>query len=397
MTGHLAWSGLLLLLVIAGESAHVRLHPRRGISPIASAAAAAFMLSLPVIEAVPEVVVLLVAQGLLVAAVAAGVVIARARGRVTSRLDVAGRLTNAVVAGILSQLLAGYGLRKGAIEDGQQWMYALMLWIVSLVAMGARALVIASIAAGAERRTLWVTLRDELGTFGMISLATATTAVMIVLSRDAIGLWGPIFFVVPLLLSFAAARRYVQTRQTYRETIAALARLTDLTGHTPTDHAHRVADLSVRLAHQRGLTQREIDILEYAALLHDLGQIVLDEPIRGGATLLIAPRDQERIADDGVAIVRHSGVLEDAAVVLSKQAIPFRRVLEHDERLPVEARIIRLANAFDDLTGGSTDPTDQSLAIERIQLGLGYEYDPDLVDDLIAIVHGPGRLRRAGA
>lgn len=397
MTGHLAWSGLLLLLVIAGESAHVRLHPRRGISPIASAAAAAFMLSLPVIEAVPEVVVLLVAQGLLVAAVAAGVVIARARGRVTSRLDVAGRLTNAVVAGILSQLLAGYGLRQGAIEDGQQWMYALMLWIVSLVAMGARALVIASIAAGAERRTLWVTLRDELGTFGMISLATATTAVMIVLSRDAIGLWGPIFFVVPLLLSFAAARRYVQTRQTYRETIAALARLTDLTGHTPTDHAHRVADLSVRLAHQRGLTQREIDILEYAALLHDLGQIVLDEPIRGGATLLIAPRDQERIADDGVAIVRHSGVLEDAAVVLSKQAIPFRRVLEHDERLPVEARIIRLANAFDDLTGGSTDPTDQSLAIERIQLGLGYEYDPDLVDDLIAIVHGPGRLRRAGA
>lgn len=393
MTGHLAWSGLLLLLVIAGESAHVRLHPRRGISPIASAAAAAFMLSLPVIEAVPEVVVLLVAQGLLVAAVAAGVVIARARGRVTSRLDVAGRLTNAVVAGILSQLLAGYGLRQGAIEDGQQWMYALMLWIVSLVAMGARALVIASIAAGAERRTLWVTLRDELGTFGMISLATATTAVMIVLSRDAIGLWGPIFFVVPLLLSFAAARRYVQTRQTYRETIAALARLTDLTGHTPTDHAHRVADLSVRLAHQRGLTQREIDILEYAALLHDLGQIVLDEPIRGGATLLIAPRDQERIADDGVAIVRHSGVLEDAAVVLSKQAIPFRRVLEHDERLPVEARIIRLANAFDDLTGGSTDPTDQSLAIERIQLGLGYEYDPELVDDLIRLLSARGASR----
>lgn len=397
MTGHLAWSGLLVLLIIAGESAHVRLHPRRGISPIASAAAAAFMLSLPVIEAVPGGVVLLGAQGLLVAAVAAGVIIARSRGRVTSRLDVAGRLTNAVVAGILSQLLAEYGLRQGAIEDGQQWVYALMLWIVSLVAMGARALVIASIAAGAERRTLWVTLRDELGTFGMISLATATTAVMIVLSRDAIGLWGPIFFVLPLLLSFAAARRYVQTRQTYRETIAALARLTDLTGHTPTDHAHRVADLSVRLAHQRGLTQREIDILEYAALLHDLGQIVLDEPIRGGATLLIAPRDQERIADDGVAIIRHSGVLEDAAVVLSKQAIPFRRVLEHDERLPIEARIIRLANAFDDLTGGSSDPTDQSLAIERIQLGLGYEYDPDLVDDLIAIVHGPGRLRRAGA
>lgn len=397
MTGTAAWALLLLGIVIAGESMHVRLHPRRGISPISSAAAIAFMLSLPRIDGLSRVVVLLLAQALLLAAVGLGVLIARATGRVTSRVDVIGRLTNAFIAGSLSQVLAASGLGPSAPEEGERWVYALLLWIVSLIAMGARVVVIALIASSADRRTVTVTVRDELVTFGMISLATATTAVMIVLSRAAIGLWGPVFFLGPLLLSFAAARRYVQTRQTYRETIAALSRLTDLTGHTPSDHAHRVAGLSVQLAHYRGLSQREIDTLEYAALLHDLGQIALDEPIEGGATILIAPRDQERIADDGVGIIRHSGVLEEAAVVLSQQAIPFRRVLEHDERVPLEARIIRLANAFDDLTAGSTDPLDRSLAIERIQLGLGYEYDPDLVNDLVTILSGSPERRRAGA
>lgn len=388
MSEPIIWTAVLLGLVVAGESSHVRLHPRRGISPIASAAAAAFMLSLPTVEAVPRVVVLAVGLGVIGLAVLSGTVIARATGRLTSRFDAAGRLTNALVAGCLGELLAAGGVQEAAAAEGRQWIYALALWLVSLVAMGTRIIVIATLAASSDQRTVRVTLRDEFLTFGMISFASATTAAMIVLSRPAIGPWGPVFFMVPLLLSFAAARRYAQTRLTYRETIASLSRLTDHTGHTRRGHAQRVADLSVRLAHHRGLAQREIDTVEYAALLHDLGQIALDEPIDGGATLLIAPRDQERIADDGVAIIRHSGVLEDAAVLLSKQAVPFWRVLEYDERSPVGARIIRLANAFDDLTGGSTSSADTSLALERIQLGLGYEYDPGLVDDLITVVTG---------
>lgn len=395
MSGAVVWAALLLGLVVAGESAHVRLHPRRGMSPIASAAAAAFMLSLPHVDGVPRVVVLTIGLGTIGLAILAGALIARATGRMTSRLDIVGRLSNAFVAGCLGELLAATDLRESAVAENRQWVYALVLWLASLVAMSVRMLVIAAIASRSDQRTLQVTLRDEILTFGMISFATATTAAMIVLSRQAIGLWGPVFFMIPLLLSFAAARRYAQTRQTYRETIAALSRLTDHTGHTRQGHAQRVAELSVRLAHYRGLPQREIDTIEYAALLHDLGQVALDEPIDGGATLLIAPRDQERIADDGVAIIRHSGVLEDAAVVLSQQAIPFRRVLEYDERLPIEARIIRLANAFDDLTGGSTTHTDISLALERIQLGLGYEYDPELVDDLITVVHGTQRRSRS--
>lgn len=387
MTQALAWHGLLLLLLVAGESAHVRLAPRRGVSPIASAAAVAFMLSLPVVEGLNPVVVVIGGMLVVTIGVILGAAIAEASGRATSSVDVAGRLTNALVAGILGQAIALSGLQEEVASDDQHWIYALAITLAALMSSAVRTVVVTLVAARTERRSFGVCLQDEVVTFGMLSIASATTAAMVVLSRAAIGLWGPVFFVLPLALSFAAARRYAHIRQTYRETIAALARLTDLAGYTTPDHARRVADLSVELARRRGLSQREIDTLEYAALLHDLGQVALEEPIPGGATVLAAPRDQERIATDGVAIMRHSGMLDGAAELLARQAIPFRRMLEDDERIPLEARIIKLANAFDDLTGGSRDRGAESLAIERIQLGLGYEYDPALVDDLISVVH----------
>lgn len=392
MTFTLVWLLALFLLIVAGESAHVRLSETRGISPIASAAAVAFMLSLPHWGGLVGAAVVVAGVAGVVVATLLGTAIAEAAGVSTTGMNVIGRVTNSLVAGVLAQLLAAAGLERTMAADGRDWVYALAIWLVALAAAGSRALAVSLWVAWFERRTVRVALQDELVSFGLLSAASATTAVMIVLSKEAVGLWGPFLFALPLVLSIAAARRYAQTRQTYRETIAILSRLTDLAGYTPSLHARRVADLSVALARLRGLSQRQIDTVEYAALLHDLGQVALEEPIPGGATVLAAPRDQERIVADGVAILRHSGVLERTADVLTRQAMPFRFMREDDERIPLESRIIKLANAFEDLTGGSRDPGAVSLALERIQLGLGYEYDPELVDDLGVVLADP-RLR----
>lgn len=386
MTSSIAWLSILFVLIVAGESAHVRLAPRRGISPIASAAAVAFMLSLPTPVGVNPAVVLVVGMVVVTFGTLLGAGIATLAGLSTTPIDIAGRLMNAFVAGLLGLILSHGGLEHEVTAAGQRWIYALALWIVALTAAGFRFAVVSALAARADRRSFVVTFKDEVYTFGLLSLAASTTAVMIVLSQSAIGLWGPLFFMLPLALSWAAARRYAHTRRTYRESIAALSRLTDLAGYTTPDHGRRVAELSVALARLSGLSQREIDTVERAALLHDLGQVALDEPIPGGATVLAAPRDQERIANDGVAIIRHSGVLDDAALVLASQATPFRSMLEDDERIPLEARIIKLANAFEDLTAGSREQSAVAMAIERIHLGLGYEYDPVLVNHLIRVV-----------
>lgn len=385
MTSTTLWLCALLLLIVVGECAHVRLVAHRGVSPIASAAAVAFMLSLPTESPLSGFGT--VVAGLLAVLVASlvGTAVAAAIGLPTTPVDLLGRMTNAAAVGILALLLttSELGQDTGPMD---KWIYALALWLVTLAAVTIRAMVVSWWMAWVEQRSFPVVLQDEVATFGMVSLATATTAVTIVLSRDALGLWAPVFFSFPLALTFAAARRYAQARETYRETIMALARLTDIAGYTTTNHARRVADLSVALAKARGLPQREIDTIEYAALLHDLGQVALDEPIPGGATVLAAPRDQERIARDAVEIVRYSGVMDEAARVMALQATPFRLMQEDNERIPLGSRIIKLANALDDLSGGSREPGAISVALERIQLGLGYEYDPDLVDDLIRLL-----------
>lgn len=386
MTMTVAWFLALFVLVIAGESAHVRLGEGRGLSPIASAAAVAFMISLPHRPGLVGAAIVLAGVAAVVVASLVGTAVAEAAGAATTGMNVVGRVSNVLVAGLLAQQIADAGLHRTMAPDGRDWVYALAIWLAALAAATARALAVSLWVSSSERRNLAVALQDELAGFGLLSVASATTAVTIVLSREAVGVWGPFLFALPLVLSIAAARRYAQTRQTYRETIVTLSRLTDLAGYTPTLHARRVADLSISLARRRGLSQRQIDTLEYAALLHDLGQVALDEPIPGGATVLAAPRDQDRIVADGVAIIRHSGVLEHAADVLTRQATPFRLMREEDERIPLESRIIKLANAFEDLTGGSRDGGAVSVALERIQLGLGYEYDPELVDDLLAVL-----------
>ena len=105
-----------------------------------------------------------------------------------------------------------------------------------------------------------------------------------------------------------------------------------------------------------GISDRDLRDLEYAALLHDLGQISLIEPIPGGATVLAAPSDQRDIADEGARIIRHAEGLDTVADYVEAQTTPYRQVRELGEEVPMASRIIKVANAFDDLTGGQRRP-----------------------------------------
>ncbi|MGL5927694.1 MAG: HD-GYP domain-containing protein, partial [Dermatophilaceae bacterium] len=197
----------------------------------------------------------------------------------------------------------------------------------------------------------------------------------------------------PLVIAYLAVRQYIRNRETNRQLIGTLSHLTEHGGYTPVHHAERVAAMSVRIGRMLGLGERPLRDLEYAALLHDLGQISLLEPIPGGATVLAAPTDQRDIADEGARIIRAAGGLDDVAALVEAQTTPYRMVRELDEEVPMAARIIKVANAFDDLTEGSREPEAVSAAMERINLGLGYEYDPDVVDALarVALDRSAGR------
>jgi len=83
------------------------------------------------------------------------------------------------------------------------------------------------------------------------------------------------------------------------------------------------------------------------------------------------------------AIVRETGVLEGVARILEHQTTPYRQVRELGEEIPLTSRIIKVVNAYEDLNRGARGMRSRDAALERIYLGLGYEYDPSIVDALL--------------
>ena len=83
-------------------------------------------------------------------------------------------------------------------------------------------------------------------------------------------------------------------------------------------------------------------------------------------------------------------MLDNVAVILEAQPTPYAQVRELGGDLPLSSRIIKVCNAYDDLAG-TIPARARAAAIERIHLGLGYEYDPRVVD---ALVQGPGPPRQ---
>jgi hypothetical protein len=320
--------------------------------------------------------------------VALGTTVRVAARRDTSLVDTAGRFVAIVVATLVYRL-AVLGQRPASAAQemtGDPWQQAVLLLAICLLALVTDALftsLLRGAAAGANVRRTFV---EEFRSSFALSIAVAVTGVLIALAAPPLGVAALPLFLMPLVLTLFAFRRYVSIRATYLQSIRTLSRLTDVAGYTPAGHSERVAALSVRVGRELGLSERELLDLEYAALLHDIGQVALVEPIPGGATVLAAPADQRRIEADTVAIVRETGVFDGAARILEHQTTPYRQVRELGEEIPLTSRIIKVVNAYEDLTAGARSARAREAAVERIYLGLGYEYDPRVVDALLTSI-----------
>jgi hypothetical protein len=378
------------VIITLGELNRIQLAGARESAPMSLAAAFAFAMTSEVgvgynVTFDADVVISVTAVAMLLGA--AGFI---GRGAMVRIDDMAARFISvAVAAALFRQVLEwqGHSLLDLQAEWSQdRWRSAFSMLGVSAVALLAQGILVAVSAAVRARLPVWQSIVDELREAVGLSTALAASGALIALAERPMGIIALPIFLVPLVLTQFAVRRFARVRATYRQTIRTLSRLTEIGGYTPPDHPARVAELSVAMGRDMGMSERDALELEYAALLHDIGQVALREPIPGGATMLAAPADQDRIARDGAEIVRKTGVLDTVAVILESQSRPYRHVRELGEELPISSRIIKVANAYDDLVGENGDADHEGAAIERIHLGLGYEYDPRVVEALVRVL-----------
>ena len=60
--------------------------------------------------------------------------------------------------------------------------------------------------------------------------------------------------------------------------------------------------------------------------------------------------------------------------------------------VPLASRIIKAVNAYDDLVGDSPEVSRHLEALERLRLGMAYEYDPTVVECLSSTVERASRV-----
>jgi putative nucleotidyltransferase with HDIG domain len=159
-------------------------------------------------------------------------------------------------------------------------------------------------------------------------------------------------------------------------------------------HSEVVGILSQELAKALALPGREVEIITKAAMLHDIGKIVIPPEILNKRDVLL-PGEYE-------VVKAHSGVGADilASMDIFRDVVPLVR--HHHERfdgqgypaglvgrdIPLGARILAVADAFEAMTAGRSVKGKQSVdtALAILADEGGGQFDPDLVEVFIRLV-----------
>lgn len=190
-----------------------------------------------------------------------------------------------------------------------------------------------------------------------------------------------------------------------QETVEHLARAIDRHDASTGEHVHRLAALTSFLGEKLGLDRDRVDLLGYAAPMHDVGKIgTPDEILRKPGPLTAEERtEMERHTTSGYEI------LTDSKSELLRLAATI--ALTHHERcdgsgypnglvgdeIPLEGRITAVADVFDALLSDRVyrPALSTSEAVLVLEKGRGTQFDPEILDHLLAHLDEALALREA--
>ena len=186
-------------------------------------------------------------------------------------------------------------------------------------------------------------------------------------------------------------RQIVDASRMHLATVEALATAIDARDQVGIGHVRRTQIYAVGMGTILGLSEDEINALRTGALLHDIGKLAVPDHILNKPAKL-TPAEMEKMKI-------HSSV---GASILEKAGFPYPvvpTVRYHHERwdgrgypdglqgsdIPITARIISVADAFDTLRGERPYRTAVSRdeACEFLRSRAGTQFDPALVDVLL--------------
>ena len=183
-------------------------------------------------------------------------------------------------------------------------------------------------------------------------------------------------------------------KQAYSGVLEILVKFIDTADRYTEAHSVRVSILSTEIARELSLPEGDIEDIRVAALLHDVGKLdVSIDVIRKAGKLDDNEWEQlKKHPEHGANIVEQmGGMLSNAVPIILFHHEQFNGngyYGRKGEQIPLGARIIAVADAFDAMT---TDRPYQKArqtweALEIIEKGKGEHFDPDIVEAFAAVM-----------
>ena len=189
----------------------------------------------------------------------------------------------------------------------------------------------------------------------------------------------------------------VELKEAQLEVIARLARAGEQHDDETGKHTLRVAATSALIAQGLGLTNDHVELIQRAAPLHDVGKIGVPDSILLKPAKLTAPefhfmQQHCRMGSELLSGGRSEIVQLAECIALSHHekwngcGYPLGL---GEEKIPLEGRILAVADVFDALTHERPYKVAWPIAdaLEEISRQSGHQFDPKIVDSFLQLPH----------
>jgi len=226
-------------------------------------------------------------------------------------------------------------------------------------------------------------------------LAQAPIAFLMAVVYRQISWWASLFLLFPLFIAHYVYRLYVNLQKQHLDTIQALATAIEARDSYTEDHSQRMAEYAFSVAKQLGLSTSEAETIQYAAVLHDIGKIGVNDEILNKP----GPLTEK----EWVKMKKHVIIGTDILTRIDSFREASRIVYHHHERydgqgypeklkgeeIPIGARILSVIDAYDAITSKRPYRPASSAqeAIEEIKKNAGTQFDEKVVKVFLRVLN----------
>ena len=264
---------------------------------------------------------------------------------------------SALVAGVAYVGLGGVPLAQVGLRAGDLWAQALPAVVAAFVLHLTNALLVGlyfSLKTGLNVVEVW-TQQNYWGYFAsfvFLALLGLTFAYVLRIS----GLPGVLLLALPFVLARQTFLVYLTLAEAYSDTVRSMVAAIEAKDMYTRGHSERVSAYTSRIARRLSFSEQQIERLELAALMHDLGKIGIRERVLNKPGILAQGEYAEiqRHPEVGSQLLERVEFLADVSPI----------VRSHHERLDgsgypdglsgseisLEARLLAVADSFDAMT-----------------------------------------------